>query len=533
MPVCKNKFWLENYSDLFCEIDIIPLTHMSLARQLNALSRLIFLITLIIAPFTGLQSIYFFIAGIVFIIILFYSLRNMDCKENYQPCAFNNRTAIARQTKIQDNQHQSRGGLKVEYYKPQCTKTQKLCNVNARRPDRTTLAWNEIIPGPEFVSANQALVGKPAARTMIPPIRVPPPMSSDWKENSFVVRPGINSATNQDLTRSGYLVSKEGSNCTDEEGQKFCCGKDMNMELVRSTYIPANDVVEGFEIEQKLPKSTTPIGYLDSNYKFPYRPYGSCGKPERIKKVEISDAHYSGDVLMADGYFPDQVLDDNLPSNISFGACPKDPEFKEYNKQTFTSTLQPGVYTRNQIQEPISSNIGISFTQQFEPVTCDKDCNGVTFIGHDPNIMEIPYEKPEEILPYDKQTHLSDIYDPRFTGYGTSYRSYVEPVTGQVRFYYDDVDAHKRPNYLCRSKVDFIPSSLTTQPIPNTEYFNKQNRYSRTIANDAFMDDTIAFRTDMQERLMRKANANLQQSRRFPKHTRSVSKGGMSNPRCR
>ena len=106
-------------------------------------------------------------------------------------------------------------------------------------------------------------------------------------------------------------------------------------------------------------------------------------------------------------------------------------------------------------------------------------------------------------------------------------------MTGQVRFYYDDVDAHKRPNYLCRSKVDFIPSSMTTQPIPNTEYFNKQNRYARTIANDAFMDDTISFRTDMQERLMRKANANLQQSRRFPKHTRSVSKGGMSNPRCR
>ena len=40
MPVCKNKFWLENYTDLFCEIDIIPLTKMSLARQLNALSRL-------------------------------------------------------------------------------------------------------------------------------------------------------------------------------------------------------------------------------------------------------------------------------------------------------------------------------------------------------------------------------------------------------------------------------------------------------------------------------------------------------------
>ena len=180
MPVCKNKFWLENYTDLFCEIDIIPLTKMSLARQLNALSRLIFLITLIIAPFTGLQSIYFFIAGIVFIIILFYSLRNMDCKENYQPCAFNR--SVARRSNIQDIQHSSQGGLKFEYYKPQCTKRQKNCTKYAGRPDRTALFWDAIIPGPEFVSVNQALVGKPAARTMIPPIRVPPPMSSDWKE---------------------------------------------------------------------------------------------------------------------------------------------------------------------------------------------------------------------------------------------------------------------------------------------------------------------------------------------------------------
>ena len=55
MPVCKNKFWLENYSDLFCEIDIIPLTHMSLARQLNALSRLIFLITIHISALINIE----------------------------------------------------------------------------------------------------------------------------------------------------------------------------------------------------------------------------------------------------------------------------------------------------------------------------------------------------------------------------------------------------------------------------------------------------------------------------------------------
>ena len=35
----------------------------------------------------------------------------------------------------------------------------------------------------------------------------------------------------------------------------------------------------------------------------------------------------------------------------------------------------------------------------------------------------------------------ANVYDPRFTGYGTSYRAYNEPVTGQTRFYYDDVNA--------------------------------------------------------------------------------------------
>ena len=28
----------------------------------------------------------------------------------------------------------------------------------------------------------------------------------------------------------------------------------------------------------------------------------------------------------------------------------------------------------------------------------------------------------------------SNVYDPRFTGYGTNYRTYIESVTGQPRF---------------------------------------------------------------------------------------------------
>jgi len=236
-------------------------------------------------------------------------------------------------------------------------------------------------------------------------------------------------------------------------------------------------------------------------------------------------------VLVTDGYYPEQVMDNNLPSNLNVGFCDKDAEFNEYNKQLYTSTLQPGVYTRNQIIEPISSNIGISFTQQFEPISCENDEYGTTFIGHDPNVMEIPHEKAEEIFPYDRQTHISDIYDPRHTGAGTSYRSYVEPMTGRVRYYYDDVDAHKRPSFLCRSNVDHIPSSIGVQAIPNDEYFNKQNRNARAIAGDAFLNDTLNFRTEMQERLMRKGNAVAAQARMYPKHTSATSNGSMCNPR--
>ena len=123
--------------------------------------------------------------------------------------------------------------------------------------------------------------------------------SSNWKENSFVVRPGINSQTNQDLTRSGYLVSNIGSNCTDELGQKYCCGKDMNMELIKSMYTPKQDTIEGYE--EKI--RDLPV----QEYNYPYKSYGKCNSELKtnIKEINISDNIYSGDVLITNGYFPE------------------------------------------------------------------------------------------------------------------------------------------------------------------------------------------------------------------------------------
>jgi len=517
MPVCEDKFWLENYSDLFCEIDPIPLASMSLNRQLNAMTRLFFLLTLLMAPMCGPKSIFFFIAGLIFIIILFYTLRNMDCRENFQACKLSSCGKPITRTQKPDRTPSTK--YRVAYSKPRLSKLTKNGICNSSRSNPTVLTPLQY--GPNFFSVNQALVGKPAARTMIPPVRVAPAFPSEWRENSLVVRSGINSETSTDLTRSGYLLSKEAINGTVEQG---CLPSDANMELVRSTYTPLQDVVEGYA--PAMPNAGI------ATRQEPFRGRGGYGHQNPgIQRTEISNLMYSGDVLVTDGYYPEQIVDNNLPSNLNVGFCDKDAEFNEYNKQLYTSTLQPGVYTRNQIIEPISSNIGISFTQQFEPITLETDEYGTTFIGHDPNVMELPHEKKEEIFPYERQTHISDIYDPRHTGYGTSYRSYVEPMTGRVRYYYDDVDAHKRPSFLCRSNVDHIPSSIGVQAIPNDEYFNKQNRNARAIAGDAFLNDTLNFRTEMQERLMRKGNAVAAQARMYPKHTSGTSKGSVCNPR--
>ena len=59
------------------------------------------------------------------------------------------------------------------------------------------------------------------------------------------------------------------------------------------------------------------------------------------------------------------------------------------------------------------------------------------------------------------------------------------------------------------------------------DYFKEQNKYSRSIADKQFLDDGIGFRTELQERLMRKSNAIMEQKRRFPKHTNDFNRGSM------
>ena len=66
----KNKFWLENPVNLLCSVDILPLDDMSLAEQMNCLTRLVVIIFFILIFFGFKQSLLFLLLSLLFIIYL-------------------------------------------------------------------------------------------------------------------------------------------------------------------------------------------------------------------------------------------------------------------------------------------------------------------------------------------------------------------------------------------------------------------------------------------------------------------------------
>ena len=467
----KNKLWLENIANLFCSFNLIPLDGMSLGEQMNALTRLVIIVSIVLVLLGFRFSLLFLLLSLLFIIILYYIQRkNMETfkSEYYTPNQSNNTSEIVWEDL--SNSH-------------------RFCN-DERPLDGPDGAFNN----PEWMSVNQKLVGGPNPKTKIPPVITAPSHDlSYWKANNLITHSAINEESQIDVYQSGYQVSS-------------CCA-------------PTYDCAETCMLAIPTPNPLTQKTPLRENYSNPKLfsyPFLKTS-PENEILVRPNEP---GQVNVACGYNPEQLITAGLPTNIPAGNCSQDPVMKQYNENLYTQTIQPGVYTRNQINEPINSNMGISFTQQFPPTTCKSDIwsGEVKYTEHDPRIMEPIIEEPN----LDTMTAVTEanIYDPRFSGYGTSYRSYTDDNIGQTRFYYDDVDAIRMPNYITRNDIDNQPFADHYGPLPQGgARGNPKNANIRAMANDAFLQGTIQQRTDLQERLMRKRNSEMHQLRKYPIRT--------------
>lgn len=559
---CKQKFWIENFPDLLCSSDVIPLNNMSLENQMNSLTRLVFLIFVILLVTGSKYSIIFFVFSVVVIIVLYFIKRKK--MENYTIEHFND----TRRNTATSN---------IEYYRPALLEPQQLAaptsydradnNGNSSEYMRSQRAYNQIglhLPSasrwcddqtdwdfnnPNYISENQRLVGKPNPKTQINPVVVPPAYDFDyWKANNLAVPSYINDVSQFDSYLSGYQVSD-------------CCGMLFDKELVpvpnpvsyavpieediadvsynhnhtgptilhRGRRIPDRaghgDGGHGSGGHQQAGSGPTLRDATRENYEFPFLKTGPQIWPTEVFQEQ------PGQINTACGYNPTQQFSAALPTNQVVGNCQKDPAMYDYNENLYTQYIQPNVNVRSQVNEPINSNMGISFTQQLLPTTCSENIytGDVNYLRHDPRLLEPAIVEPN--LGVIDDVNYANVYDPRHTGYGTSYRSYTDPLLGQPKYYYQDIDSIRMPNYITRSNIDFTPyaDSYGTAPTDGA-WGNPNNSNIRALANDTFLRDSLGHRNDLMLSLSHKANVRQAQLRQAPIRTMNyASSGGMGS----
>ncbi len=405
-------------------------------------------------------------------------------------------------------------------------------------------------------------------KTKIPPII--PPRSVDleaWKNNDLTTLSIVNNERNQDLYQSGYISKHE-----IPFEQKY---QSINQKLKENEYsygnkrnkryksTPEKDLFENSNTEYGYPpvQNTKNQGYFkpikniieykgrkgedeseedEEKENFGYEGYETRLKDSSLqvdkkqffnvkgnnyilkRDVDIiknkNEDITPGDIITSFGYNKDN-LKYNLPSNYSFGSCEND---KDYNKNIYTNYVDPNVYTNSQIIEPISSNIGISFDQQIPPTTVKQDKKGnVVFQSYDPRMYSINnFANTHQFDP--PQPDISNIYDPRFEGYGDNSRYYYDKMSATNNFAYDDIDAYKRPNFIIRSKIDHLPTSDSYGPMRSDDDIQSNNFNTNQVAIKSYLDNSLMHRNELQERLMRKRNSEMWQTRKYPKHTMAM-----------
>ena len=316
----------------------------------------------------------------------------------------------------------------------------------------------------DMLSKNNRLQGGQNPKTLIPPMVSRPMYDLDWRKDTMVVPNVINGETNEAIGKSGYMT--HGKSMPQQKPRRFI-EMDENKEEVEN-----GEMVENFDV----------------NY---------------------DKAGWDDSILAANGYDPKQFEMNRYPANLPRGPCGRDKALLAHNESLFTTPIQPGVYYTSEVAQPINSNMGISFQQQFLPRTFKTTDGNLHIVDHDPNFAPAP----EDIIEYPEEPKPENVYDPRFNGYGTSYRNYLDPMTGQPRFPYDDINAVRMPNYVVRSKIDTHNFSDTYGPMKNGGVSLNDIRQK---AQEAFYEDTSNFRNDLMSRLMRKRNAELWQLKQFP-----------------
>jgi len=174
--------------------------------------------------------------------------------------------------------------------------------------------------------------------------------------------------------------------------------------------------------------------------------------------------------------------------------------------------LSPYDVSEQRISRPqILQNYGISKVPEKSTYTSISDGEDLLFVEQKRNYgTKSPYSTDH--ITGDEP---SMIYDPRMIGYSDSKRGYVDKLLGQPKFYYDDINAARAPNYITRNKIDIYSFGESTGRLKNPR--NLQNcGDNNQLAVEEFHNSALQHRSDIMQSLMNKRNGEMWQLREFP-----------------
>jgi hypothetical protein len=201
-----------------------------------------------------------------------------------------------------------------------------------------------------------------------------------------------------------------------------------------------------------------------------------------------------------------------LQVNKCTGPMQQSEGYVNYNKNMAAQIVQPGMYFQSEVLQPLNSNIGISFNQQLNPRTATLVAPGEVMYTEMDGGQYVGENRTRPVLTGEE---LHNVYDPRFTGYASNDRFYIDEMTGQPRFFYDDIDAVVNPSYIVRSNVDHMGCFDQTGAMKEGEL----DFDYRSMANTAFHESALDFRTDVQIGLAQMRYSRLAQLREAPIRT--------------
>lgn len=187
-------------------------------------------------------------------------------------------------------------------------------------------------------------------------------------------------------------------------------------------------------------------------------------------------------------------------------------------KEKFQNFLSPYDVSEQRSTKPqILQNYGISTVPEkdvFSPITNGED------------LMYVERKKNGGgFQDYITGDEPSMIYDPRTVGYSDSSRGYVDKLLGQPKFYYDDINAARAPNYITRNKLDIYSFGESTGRLRDPNDVRTCGEANQ-LAVEEFHNSALLHRSDMMRSLMSKRNGEMWQLRQFPISTNGQRMSG-------